>query len=1057
MPEPAGGGALPETQLLEGERKQVTVLFADVAGSMDLAQGLDPEEWAGIMDHLFALAADGVERFGGTVDKFTGDGIMAVFGAPVAQEDHARRACHAAVHLVNVAASYAVELRRSHGLNLALRIGLNSGEVVAGRVGGAKSGEYTAVGHTVGLAQRMEALAEPGTVYLTGNTARLVAGHFRLRNLGPFAVKGSAAPVHVHVLEGTGPRRRGIARWRARAPLVGRADELAVLTAALARARAGTAQVVGVVGEPGVGKSRLCEEFARTATAIEGITVRRASGFSHTSGIPLVPVLELLRDYFGITDADSPRDAREKIAGRLLLLDSAFEAALPLLFDFLEVPDSERPAPRLAAEARLRRVFDVLRRLTRRRSDDQETVLLLLEDLHWWDAESDAFLAELIGLYPGTRTLLVANYRPEYEAPWMRHSFFHRLPLNPLSADATKELLGALLGSHPSVTTLTAQIGERTGGNPFFVEEVVRSLVEDGTLAGDPGAYLLTRPPTEVRVPATVQATLAARIDRLADRDKELLQTAAVIGRSFPEAVLAAVSGWPDDNLAAGLRRLCEAEFLQEEAAWPAAEYRFWHVLTAEVAYSTLLVERRRRLHRAVAAALADLDPARNDERASLIASHYAHAGEQLECARWEDRAAGWSQRRDFSEAAGRWRHVLDMLDGLPETEETLHLGVRVRAHLVRSGARIGLPPDETGSFFADAEALAERLGDPALQVLLLFARGGELFVRGEIAASRAAYDRARQVAAASGDGAARALAAAGFIYQPYVDALPASLRQMAEVTEATADDLHLASRELGYNVLIRSMQHRAETLALAGHLHEALSDTERAVALARDHAQTELLPFGLADLARLRELIGDLEDAVESGATAVALTEDSGNTFIQVIALHALGAAEQLAGRPERAEAVLGQAVSLARSHHSGLFDEAYLLARLAAARLAQDDLPGARSLADEAVEVARHQGAPMVECFCLLTRTRVLAASGDEMHTAALADVEAGLAIAAEVSAVTYAAFFEEELARLHDDANRLALAIGRYRDIGATGHARRLEAELASVDPEWQVPAT
>ncbi len=1044
--EPAAPAPEHAVQPLDGERKQVTVLFADVAGSMELAQGLDPEDWAGIMDRLFAVAAEGVERFGGTVDKFTGDGIMALFGAPAAQEDHARRACYAAIHLVDVAAAYAVELRRSHGLNLALRIGLNSGEVIAGRVGGARPSAYTAVGHTVGLAQRMEALAEPGTVYVTEDTARLVSGHFRLRNLGPFAVKGSAAPVGVHVLEGAGPRRRGMARWTVRSPLVGRADDLAVLTGALTRARAGTAQVVGVVGEPGVGKSRLCEEFARVAAA-EGITVRRASGFSHTSGIPLVPVLELLRDYFGIAEADSPAAAREKVAGRLLLLDSAFEEALPLLFDFLDVPDPDRPAPRLAADARLRRIFDVLRRLTRRRGE-AETVVILLEDLHWWDPQSDAFLADLIALFPGTRTVVVANFRPEYDAPWMRHSFFHRLPVNPLSADATTELLEALLGPHPSVGPLTTQIAERTGGNPFFVEEVVRSLVEDGSLAGAPGAYLLTRPPTEVRVPPTVQATLGARIDRLGDRDKELLQTAAVIGRSFPEAVLAAVSGRPDDDLAAGLRRLCEAEFLQEEAAWPVAEFRFWHVLTAEVAYSTLLVDRRRRLHATVATALADLDPARIDERAALIASHYERAGSDLEWARWEERAASWSQRRDFSEAVARWRSVLDILDGLPESEDALNTGVRVRAQLIRTGGRVGLAPEETERFFLEGEALARRCADTTLGVLVQFSRGSDLFVRGQVAASNEAYGRARQMAAGTGDASLQGVASVGYVYQAYVSALPAFRRALDEVVEALTqrEDLELGAREIGYSPLIRAMQYRAEVLALAGRLTEARVEGERTLSLARERDQTEMVPWELADLARMAELTGEPGEALESAAAAVSLTEESGNIVIQIIAQHGLAVAEQLAGRPERAEAVLTKVLAQARAHRTGLFDEGYLLARLATARLAQGDTAGARSLVDEAVEVTRRQGAPVVECFALLIRARVLRASGEEAQAAALADVDAGLALAAQVGAVAYAALLEEEQARLLRDGDRLAAVLHRYRVIGATGHARRIEAELA-----------
>jgi class 3 adenylate cyclase len=567
---------LRDRPALEGERKQVTVLFADVFGSMDMAARLDPEEWAGIMQRFFSVLSDGVHRFEGTVDKFTGDGIMALFGAPVAHEDHARRACSAALHLAEAVSAYADELRRTRTLSFSVRLGLNSGEVVVGGIGDDARMEYTALGHTVGLAQRMEALAEPGTAYVTEHTARLVSRWFHLRDLGKVEVKGATEPLGVFVLEGPRLRVVEVGRPGAASPLVGRAQEMAVLEAALARAEAADAQVVGVVGEAGVGKSRLCEEFARRC-ADRGLTVRRTAGLSHARGIPLLPVLSLLRDYFGITDADLPQQAREKVAGRLLLLDAALEESLPLLFDFLEVPDPERPPPRLGPEARMRRIFDILRRIVERRSE-RETLVLVAEDLHWFDPQSTAFLDQLVPSYSGTRTLVVANFRPEFEAEWMKHAYYRALPLAPLSPDAVYELLAPLLGPDPSLASLPDHVIERTGGNPFFVEEVVRSLIEDGTLEGEQGAYSLTRSLDEVRVPATVQATLAARIDRLPNREKSLLQTAAVIGRIFPEPVLALVAGRPDEGeVPSALRGLCAGEFLQQEAAHPVPEYRFWH------------------------------------------------------------------------------------------------------------------------------------------------------------------------------------------------------------------------------------------------------------------------------------------------------------------------------------------------------------------------------------------------------------------------------------------------------------------------------------------------
>ena len=559
--------APPVAREPEGERKQLTVLFADVQGSMELQEDLDVEAWAEIVDRFVNILADGVRRYGGTVDKFTGDGIMALFGSPLAQEDHARRACHAAWYMARAIRTYAEELRRAEGVDLHVRVGLNSGEVVVGRVGEDLRIDPTALGHAVGLAQRMEALAVPGSAYLTQHTARLVEGWFRLRDLGPMTVKGAREPLGVYVLEGPAPPRFSSGGARATSRLVGRASEVARLEEALNRAAEGQAQVVGVVGEPGVGKSRLCDEFARSVLA-RGIALRRTGGVSHGREVPLLPILALLRDYFGITDADTPSQARERISDRLLGLDPKFLDDLPLLFDFLEVPDPDRPAPRLAPEVRTRRFLEVLRRVTARRSE-REAIVLVFEDLHWFDAQSAAFLEKLIENFPGSRTLVVTNFRPEFSAAWMRHSYYQQLSLAPLSAEAVGEMLRDLLGGHASLAPLPAYLVERTGGNPFFVEEVVRALVEHGTLAGRPGTYRLTRPLEPARLPASVQSVLAARIDRLAAEYKPVLQSAAVIGRTFGEAVLARVVGKAVEVLAESLSALCAAELLQGRSGTP--------------------------------------------------------------------------------------------------------------------------------------------------------------------------------------------------------------------------------------------------------------------------------------------------------------------------------------------------------------------------------------------------------------------------------------------------------------------------------------------------------
>src|SRR5262249_41918938 len=459
---------------LQGERKQVTVLFADVKGSMELAEQVDPEDWHHILDRFFQLLAAGVHRFEGTVNQYTGDGIMALFGAPIAHEDHAQRACWAALHLQESLRAYADELRRTRGLNFSVRMGLNSGDVVVGQIGDDLRMDYTAQGHTVGLAQRTEQLAEAGRAYLTEHTAALVGDYFRLRDLGAFTLKGVRHPVHVHELEGAGPSRTrfDVARARGFSRFVGRTDEMAAVETAMARAFDGQGRVIGVVGEPGVGKSRLCHELTERARA-RGVRVHSAHCVAHGQMIPFLPVLERMRDFLGITEQAGDEAARRKIAGTLLLLDQALTDALPLVFDFLGVADPADPPLRMEPEARQRGLFALAKQAGQARSR-REPALLLLEDLHWIDAGSAPFVETLVDAVAGPRTLLLVPFRPEYHAGWMQKSHYFQLPLLPLGPEASSELLRELLGSDPSLAGLTERIAERTAGNPFFAEEMVQ-------------------------------------------------------------------------------------------------------------------------------------------------------------------------------------------------------------------------------------------------------------------------------------------------------------------------------------------------------------------------------------------------------------------------------------------------------------------------------------------------------------------------------------------------------------------------------------------------------
>jgi class 3 adenylate cyclase/tetratricopeptide (TPR) repeat protein len=1003
---------------LEGERKQVTILFADVQGSMDLQEDLDPEDWHDVMDRFVRILAEGVHRFEGTVDKFTGDGVMALFGAPVAHEDHARRACYAALHLTDTIGGYANELRRAKGLSFHARIGLNSGEVIVATIGDDSHMEYTAVGHTVGLAQRMEALAEPGRAYLTEHTVRLVQGYFRFRSLGQFAVKGTRKPLGVSVLEGVGGLRGAydVARSRGLSRLVGRGEEMAALESALARAAAGHGQVVGVVGEPGVGKSRLCGEFARSCEE-RGMTVYRAHGVSHGRSLPLLPAVEFLRQVFGITDADSAQGAREKVAGRLVLYDllDPSSGELPVLFDFLEIPDPARPTSPMAPEARLRRLFALLRRIIQRRSE-QQTAIVLLEDLHWFDPASGEFLELLVESYPGTRTLLLGNFRPEFHADWMRHSYYRQLPLATLEGDAVRELLRQLLGADGSLGQLADLMVERTGGNPFFVEEVVRTLIEDGTLEGVPGAYCLSRRVDDLGVPPTVQSLLSARIDRLAAGDKQVLQTAAVVGRTFAEPVLRRVTDLSEEALGAALRSLAAAEFIQEEALYPVAEYRFWHPLTQEVAYGSLLGERRARLHAGVAAALADLEPDRADERAALLAQHWEAAGNRLEAARWNGRAAHRAGFRDLLEAKRRWQATIRLLETIPQSDETQALGMTARARLARIAFRLGGDPAASTALVDEARALAEQRGDLGEMGMVATAEAFLLFGLGEIDRSLELLAESVRLLEAVGDREASAVRALMAYHRSIQGPLPAALRRTEETMEVVAAYPELGERLYGLPFAQYNVFWRAWVLARMGRFDEAARAANRAAAAGRERSMLELVAWSRPVHALIAFLTSEGGGAVAEALETVAIADELGSAFHSVLALEGLGAAKLVAGSGTDAVGPLQDALALVRERHVGLFEEASLLAYLADAHIHAGDGDAAVGAADAALAVARRQNARVHECHALLAHARALRwTRGRDAVEAIAADLVAGRSLVEEVGALAWSPFLAREEAWL------------------------------------------
>jgi adenylate cyclase len=964
----------------DGERKQVTVLFADVSGSMDLAERQDPEEWRKIMQRFFSILADAVTKFEGTVDKFTGDGIMAVFGAPIAHEDHARRACYAALQMLEDVAGYAAELRRGPGLNFSTRIGINSGEVIAGAIGPGADGDYTAIGHTVGLAQRMEALAEPGKAYLTEHAAALATGFLDLEDLGEFEIKGASKPVRVFELAGVGAARSrlDLARARGFSRFVGRGEEMGALEAALGRAEAGDGLAIGLVADPGVGKSRLSHEFSQRCRE-RGVEVFEAQAQSHGQAIPFMPVLQMLRSFFGIGEREPEQTAREKIAGRALLLDPGFADDLPLMFDFLGVPDPERPVAQMSPEARQRALGDIVCRLVNAPSR-RKTLVLVVEDLHWIDDGSAAMLANLVESIEGTSTLAVVNYRPEYTPPWAEASTYRAVSLAPLARADTRELLRDLAGEDPSLDGLDEPIHERTQGNPFFIEEIVRELGESGHLEGERGGYRLVAPIEDAGVPVTVQAILAARIDRLSPADKQLLQVASVVGKEVSAEALGMTAEIAAGEIDGALGKLIESGFLYEAELYPQRLLAFRHPLTREVAYGTQLADRRAATHAAAARATIELEPDRLDELAGLVAHHMDEGGEALEAARWFARAANWAGHSQPRDAMRLWQRVTELADGLEQSEESMALSLLSRMLQLEYAWRLGMDPAQARALADEATEIADRCGDIsslALLKLLTSARPGVAEHADEWVASA---EEAVELADRSGDPnlrvAIRGATAYAHMCAGDLDSLEATADEMLELIGEDPD--------VGAGIVIGSprawgLMAKSVSLRERGRPGEAEALLDEALRICAEREDPETESWTLGSKTAVLADRGEIEAALALGMRNCELTERLGDVFSHSTALTALAYVHLEAGEFGAAlEAVERADRGYREAMATGGESEGWRATLRARALLGLERKLEALTQAEWAADTARRRGFHWQLPPALLTLAQARAATG-------------------------------------------------------------------------------
>ena len=894
---------------LEGERKQVTVLFADLKGSMELLGGRDPEEARKLLDPVLERMMEAVHRYEGTVNQVMGDGIMALFGAPVAHEDHAVRACYAALRMQEMIKRHAEDVYHAAGLALEVRVGLNSGEVVVRSIGSDLRMDYSAVGRTVHLAGRMEQTAEPGRIVITAETRRLAGDSVRVVPLGDVAIKGLAQPATAFELVGAARVRQrfGGSAGRTLTKFAGRQAQLLALEQAFAGGRR-RGQVVALVGEPGVGKSRLIREFVTLPrTSSRQVLVASAQSYAH--GIAYLPVIELLRDYFMLADDAERSRVQDTVAERVHALDPALDETVPPLLALLDVLPEDASFRHLGPKARRHATIQAVKRLLLRESQDH-SLLIVLEDLHWLDPESQAVLDALVETLTAGPVNMLVTYRPEYVHGWSSKSYYTQLRIDPLAPGESEELLRDLLGHHPKVQSAVDLLVDRSDGNPFFLEEGISALVESGALVGMRGDYREGRPVQHAQVPATVQALIGARIDRLLPNERSLVQTAAVIGRDVPDPLLRAVLGWPDEEVRRALAHLEAAEFIYQTALFPEVQYSFKHALTHEVAYGSLVGARRKKHHATVLRTSEEMLGERRAEQAPVLAQH-AVRGEVWDRALVYLRLAG-SQAFAHSAhrlAANWFEQALDVLARLPVNREHSEHAIDVRLDLRYALSPLGQYPRML-ECLREAEDIAQGLGDDRRLGRITSYLANYYQVMGDNVDAIRYGERALEIAVKEDDVATQVVARSylSLAWQTLGD-YPRGIR-FARANLAALGEAR--EQEWFGMALLPSVYTRtslARSLAEIGEFAEALAVAERGLRVAEEVGHSYSLMFALLGLGLVELRRGEVGRSLASLEQSLRLCRVIDSPSMTALVGGFLGSAYVQAGRAAEAVTVLQEA----------------------------------------------------------------------------------------------------------------------------------------------------
>jgi adenylate cyclase len=980
------------------------VSFADISNSTSLIDNVDPEDAMRRVQPVIDAMRRAVESYEGIVNKVQGDGVMALFGAPVPHEDHAVRACAAALAIQASVAKLADP-------DLKVRVGMHTGEVIVQAVVNSLYQTYDVAGSAAHLAARMEQMAEPGDILLTADTVAAARQLIEAVPLGRRPVRGISEMVEVFkLLRLRHAPASVIFRSQSRlSPLIGRAAQLEMLEAELTSAASANPHVVGIVGEAGSGKSRLCFEFTESCRERD-FRVYETRVTAHGRATPYQPILELARDYLGIKSM-SPEEARRQVTAALARLPVAADT-LSLLLGFLGIADPAQPAANLDPAVRKARLIDLMRTIVRS-GLQQKPVVLLIEDLHWIDSASEEFIAAMVDAIVGTTTMLLFNFRNDYIAPWMQRTHYRQISVSPLNQAETEALLTSLLGKDASLALIARNIAERAQGNPFFLEELVHSLVERGDFEGDRGAYHLAGGIDAIPLPSTVEALLAARIDHLDEPARQVLQYAAVVGREAPLAILESVTGLPAADLSEALARLRRVELLRELPLTEVGLHAFCHPLIQEVCYRALLRDRRRKIHADVARVIKLQFSDGKEERASLLAYHLEEAGEAVEAAQAYIRAAFWIGTHDASQALRTWKKVHELLVTQPASESADYLRMQACLQILSFGWREGISAEEAQRWFEEARQLALVSGNLRANAWIHAAYGRSLAVRGSADDYVSLAREALALVAGAGDRSveamlwamlSQALRLAGHLEQ----ALEANIEATSRVHEISEFD----RQWFGFDVERWLAAMRGQILVSLGRFDEAKPYLERVL-------QTNLNPnditLHVASVAYVDLAWGqDDQDLADFHAErAMAMATDSGSPYVRVAALACRGVAHLISQRFEAAVDDLEKALAFARARKAGLEAEARMLADLANAYLLNGNLRRAGRTATEAIEVAMARAARVPECLARIVHAKALSQVG-ETERAGL-ELQKARALMEETGAKLYEPAVRELTARI------------------------------------------